>query len=300
MEFFTVLKNSEIHTRSFEENCNLIGKDYENFNFTDCIKTISSDFENHTKFYFNNSFSNIKIQKKYLFISLIVAVILILIAVKTQNKYLYPMKIVVLLFLQIGIAIGRKFLWSFLFKASVKTNLTPIDTIMKLLLQRIIKYYSGVSLRDYLFPEHFNKRLESLHTIFPNIDPSYIQVIDTIFMGIIGYCILHLLYIKPLREKWNFNYLLQHYAGLSFLVGTIIIESFLSEIVLVWGLGIQNSWIRFGFDFLLDKFIDYIIMPFLFQANTNIEEKEDQIKTETETEEKSQKKVDKLTKYSKI
>ena len=294
MEFFTVLQNSEIQTRSFEENCNLIGKDYENFNFTDCIKTVSSDFENHTKYFF----SNIKIQKKYIFISLIVALILILIAVKTQNKYLYPMKIVALLFLQIGIAIGRKFLWSFLFKASVKTNLTPIDTIMKLLLQRIIKYYSGVSLRDYLFPEHFNKRLESLHTIFPNIDPSYIQVIDTIFMGIIGYCILHLLYIKPLREKWNFNYLLQHYAGLSFLVGTIIIESFLSEIVLVWGLGIQNGWIKFGFDFLLDKFIDYIIMPFLFTPNTNIEEKEDQIKTETE--EKSQKKVDKLTKYSKI
>ena len=294
MEFFTVLQNSEIQTRSFEENCNLIGKDYENFNFTDCIKTVSSDFENHTKYFF----SNIKIQKKYIFISLIVALILILIAVKTQNKYLYPMKIVALLFLQIGIAIGRKFLWSFLFKASVKTNLTPIDTIMKLLLQRIIKYYSGVSLRDYLFPEHFNKRLESLHTIFPNIDPSYIQVIDTIFMGIIGYCILHLLYIKPLREKWNFNYLLQHYAGLSFLVGTIIIESFLSEIVLVWGLGIQNGWIKFGFDFLLDKLIDYIIMPFLFQANTNIEEKEDQIKTETE--EKSQKKVDKLTKHIKI
>ena len=87
-----------------------------NFNFTDCIKTISSDFENYTKFYFNNLFSNIKIQKKYLFISLIVALILILIAVKTQNKYLYPMKIVLLLFLQIGIAIGRKFLWSFLFK----------------------------------------------------------------------------------------------------------------------------------------------------------------------------------------
>ena len=41
-------------------------------------------------------------------------------------------------------------------------------------------------------------------------------------------------------------------------------------------------------------------MPFLFTPNTNIEEKEDQIKTETETEEKSQKKVDKLTKYSKI
>tara|TARA_B100000378_G_scaffold277101_1_gene276540 strand:+ start:1655 stop:2539 length:885 start_codon:yes stop_codon:yes gene_type:complete len=294
MEFFTVLQNSEIHTRSFEENCNLIGKDYENFNFTDCIKTISSDFENHTKYFI----SNIKIQKKYIFISLIVALILILIAVKTQNKYLYPMKIVALLFLQIGIAIGRKFLWSFLFKASVKTNLTPIDSIMKLLLQRIIRYYSGVSLRDYLFPEHFNKRLESLHTIFPNIDPSYIQVIDTIFMGVIGYCILHLLYIKPLREKWNFNYLLQHYAGLSFLVGTIIIESFLSEIVLVWGLGIQNGWIKFGFDFLLDKLTDYIIMPFLFQANTNIEEKEDQIKTETE--EKSQKKVDKLTKHIKI
>ena len=296
MEFFTVLQNSEIQTRSFEENCNLIGKDYENFNFTDCIKTVSSDFENHTKYFF----SNIKIQKKYIFISLIVALILILIAVKTQNKYLYPMKIVALLFLQIGIAIGRKFLWSFLFKTSIKTNLTPIDPIMKLLLQRIIKYYSGVSLRDYLFPEQFNKRLETLHTLFPNIDPSYIQVIDTIFMGIIGYGILHLLYIKPLREKWNFNYLLQHYAGLSFLVGTIIIESFLSEIVLVWGLGIQNSWIRFGFDFLLDKFIDYIIMPFLFTPNTNIEEKEDQIKTETETEEKSQKKVDKLTKYSKI
>ena len=294
MEFFTVLQNSEIHTRSFEENCNLIGKDYENFNFTDCIKTVSSDFENHIKYFF----SNIKIQKKYIFISLIVALILILIAVKTQNKYLYPMKIVALLFLQIGIAIGRKFLWSFLFKASVKTNLTPIDSIMKLLLQRIIRYYSGVSLRDYLFPEHFNKRLESLHTIFPNIDPSYIQVIDTIFMGVIGYCILHLLYIKPLREKWNFNYLLQHYAGLSFLVGTIIIESFLSEIVLVWGLGIQNGWIKFGFDFLLDKLTDYIIMPFLFQANTNIEEKEDQIKTETE--EKSQKKVDKLTKHIKI
>lgn len=168
---------------------------------------------------------------------------------------------------------------------------------MKLLLQRIIKYYSSVSLRDYLFPEHFNKRLESLHTIFPNIDPSYIRVIDNVFMGVIGYCILHLLYIKPLKEKWDFNYLLQHYAGLSFLVGSIIIDSFLSEIILVEGLGIKNGWIRFGFDFLFDKFIDYIIMPFLFKANTNIEKKEDQIKTETE--EKSQK-VDKLTKHIKI
>ena len=283
MEFFKVLQNSEIHTRSFEENCNLIGKDYKNFNFTDCLRTVSSDFENHIKYFF----SNIKIQKKYIFISLIIALILILIAVKTQNKYLYPMKIVALLFLQIGIAIGQKFIWSFLFKASVKTNLTPIDTIMKLLLQRIIKYYSSVSLRDYLFPEHFNKRLESLHTIFPNIDPSYIRVIDNVFMGVIGYCILHLLYIKPLKEKWDFNYLLQHYAGLSFLVGSIIIDSFLSEIILVEGLGIKNGWIRFGFDFLFDKFIDYIIMPFLFKANTNIEKKEDQIKTETE--EKSQK-----------
>ena len=70
MEFFTVLKNSEIHTRSFEENCNLIGKDYENFNFTDCIKTISSDFENHTKYFISITRFQISKYKKNIFLFL--------------------------------------------------------------------------------------------------------------------------------------------------------------------------------------------------------------------------------------
>ena len=70
---------------------------------------------------------------------------------------------------------------------------------------------------------------------------------------------MYLLYLKPLRENWSFEYVAQNYAGLSFLVGVIIMESIITESLYVWNLNIKEGWIRYGIDFLLDNFVSQII-----------------------------------------
>ena len=78
-------------------------------------------------------------------------------------------------------------------------------------------------------------------------------------MSGMGLSIAYLLYLKPLSEKWSFEYVAQNYAGLSFLVGVIIMESIITETLYVWNLNIKEGWIRYSIDFLLDNFISQII-----------------------------------------
>jgi hypothetical protein len=72
---------------------------------------------------------------------------------------------------------------------------------------------------------------------------------------------MYLLYLKPLQENWSFDYVAKNYAGLSFLVGIIIMESIVTEALYVWNLDIKVGWMRYLIDFGLDNFVSYILMP---------------------------------------
>ena len=106
-------------------------------------------------------------------------------------------------------------------------------------------------------PEDFNNLLHS--TNHSKVNSSYFNTIDNILMSGMGLSIMYLLYLKPLRENWSFEYVAQNYAGLSFLVGVIIMESIITESLYVWNLNIKEGWIRYGIDFLLDNFVSQII-----------------------------------------
>ena len=260
MEFFTILNHSDVFKKSFVENCEDIGSDLDDFNLSNFMKKISSEFEETFRSFFNDLKTGLKEKWTQLSPYLIFILIIMFWCMRVQDNAMNPLKIFLLFVLHLGIIIGRKFIWRFILNVSKNNKINTFDSIVKWIIQKIIHYYSSTVLRSYLFSQGTSLRfIKTLRDIFPKVNSSYFNTIDNILMSGMGLSIMYLLYLKPLRENWSFEYVAQNYAGLSFLVGVIIMESIITESLYVWNLNIKEGWIRYGIDFLLDNFVSQII-----------------------------------------
>ena len=60
MEFFTILNHSDVFKKSFVENCEDIGSDLDDFNLSNFMKKISSEFEETFRSFFNDLKTGLK------------------------------------------------------------------------------------------------------------------------------------------------------------------------------------------------------------------------------------------------
>ena len=268
MEFFSILSHSDVFNKSFVDNCKDIGTDVDNFDLSNFMKKISFEFEDSLKDFITDIKNGLKTKWKMLSIYLMIILIFMLWVVKRQYDMFNPLKVVMLLLIHIGLIIGRKFIWRFILIISKNEKINTFDSIIKWIIQKIIHYYCSSVLRPYLFPNSTSTRyIKQLKNILPNVDESILNIIDNILMSGMGLGLMYLLYLKPLRENWSFGYVAKNYAGLSFLVGVIIMESIVTESLYVWNLNIKENWMRYLIDFILDNFVSYILIPIGIDIN---------------------------------
>jgi hypothetical protein len=261
MEFFTILNHSDVFKKSFVENCKDIGSDLDDFNLSNFMKKISLEFESTFKEFIMDIKIGLKTRWKWLSVYLMCILIFMLWGIKMEHDMFKPLKIIMLLIIHIGLIIGRKFIWRFILIVSKNEKINTFDSIVKWIIQKIIHYYSSSVLRPYLFPNSTStKYIKRLKNILP-VNESILNIIHNILISGVGLSLMYLLYLKPLQENWSFDYVAKNYAGLSFLVGIIIMESIVTESLYVWNLDIKEGWMRYLIDFGLDNFVSYILMP---------------------------------------
>ena len=128
-------------------------------------------------------------------------------------------------------------------------------------IQKIIHYYSSSVLRPYLFSNSTSTEfIKRLRDILP-VSNLILNNLNNLLTSLVGFSLIYLLYLKPLHEDWSIEYIAKNYAGLSFLVGVIIMESIVTETLYVWNLDIKNTLIRYLIDFVLDNFVNYALIP---------------------------------------
>jgi len=255
MELFSILNQSDVFNKSFVDNCKEIGTDINNFDLSNFMKKTSIEFENTLKKFITDLKNGIRAKWKWISICLILILIFLLWGIKIKYN---PLKIVILLLIQVGLIMGRKFLWRFILILSKDKKINTLNTIIKWIIQKIIQYYCSSVLRSYLFQDSI---LTKSTNIFKNINKSIFNIIDNILMSSVGVSLIYILYIKPLKENRSFDYVAKNYAGLSFLVGIIIMESFVTESLYRWNLNIKEGWIQYLIDMVLDYFVSYILIP---------------------------------------
>jgi len=261
MEFFTILKHSDVFEKSFVKNCEDIGSDIDNFNLSNFLKKISSEFESTSKEFITDLKNGLKEKWKMLSIYLMCIIIFVLWGIKIDNGEFKLTKMLLLLIIHLGLIIGRKFIWRFILTFSRNDKINTFDSILKWGIQKIIHYYSSSVLRPYLFSNSTSTEfIKKLKDVIPLSD-TILQNINNLLTSLVGCSLIYLLYLKPLNENWSIEYIAKNYAGLSFLVGVIIMESIVTESLYVWNLNIKNPLIRYVIDFILDNFVNYALIP---------------------------------------
>ena len=151
MEFFTILNHSDVFEKSFVDNCKDIGSDIDNFNLSNFMKKISSEFEETFCSFFNDIKTGLKKKWVWLLPYLMFILIVMFWFMKDKKNLINPFKIFILFILHLGIIIGRKFIWKFILIVSKNQKINTFDSIIKWVIQKIIHYYSSSVLRSYLF-----------------------------------------------------------------------------------------------------------------------------------------------------